>query len=307
MLMQGHKRYATIQVDLDGLWAIEQLLGKDVPIDPDPVVTVGVERLLSIFEKCGVKATFFVVARDLGASRKVELLKEIVARGHEIASHGFNHKYLSSLNKEHIKKEIAGSKEALEKTLGITIAGFKAPGFAASKEMAAALEDAGYLYDSSVFATSCGFLMELVSKIPYMKTEMFFAPSAPYTPSRRNIFRHGNSGIIEIPVTAMPFIRTPAHFSYAVIGGRVYASMVRASLRLASPKVVNYLFHPLDLVDGTIVTMSGKVYGLCIKADRKIEMAREMLAFLCKGRTVVTTMELCNSIKINYRGIGEAS
>jgi len=307
MRTQDRKHYTTIQVDLDGLWAIEQLIGKDVPIDPDPVFIMGLERLLRLFEENKIKATFFVVARDLGVGRKVELLKDLVARGHEIASHGVGHRYLSRLGKDEIKEEIVESKIVLEKALGIIVAGFKAPGFAATKEMSVFLEEAGYIYDSSVFGTSCGFLMEMVSGVPYMKTDMFFAPSVPYRPSRSNIFRAGDSDIMEIPVTPMPFFRTPAHFSYAVIGGSMYAGMVRASFRLASPEMINYLFHPLDLVDSSMVTMSGKVYGLDTKANRKIDMARKMLTFLCKGRTVVTTKELCEVIKESDRGASEAS
>jgi hypothetical protein len=194
-------------------------------------------------------------------------------------------------------REISGSREKIERMLGVKVSGFKAPGFAASKNMAGMLEDAGYSYDSSVLGTSCAILMELVSKVPYPKMGMMMAPSCPYSPSRDNIFKKGSSGIMEIPVTAAPFIRTPAHFSYMVLGGEVYASLFRGLIKTSAPKVVNYLFHPLDLIDNFSMDIDKKIHGLNVDSERKLEMARDMLRFLCREREVVTTGELSEILK----------
>jgi peptidoglycan-N-acetylglucosamine deacetylase len=91
------KRYCTVQVDLDGLWVIGKLIGRDFPLEPDPLFEEGTLRLLALFDRFGIKATFFAVARDLESAAKRRMLQEIVARGHEIASHGLLHRYLTRL------------------------------------------------------------------------------------------------------------------------------------------------------------------------------------------------------------------
>ena len=295
--MQDKKLYSTIQVDIDGLWVIEKLLGKELPVEPDPVFDFGLERLLALLWEFGIKATFFVVAKDLESPKKVEFLRKLISQGHEIASHGLTHSYLTTITDDEARREINGSREKIERTLGIKVSGFKAPGFAASKPLAGMLEDAGYSYDSSVLATSCALLMQQISKVPYRKMGMLTAPAGPYTPSRDDIFKKGDSGIIEIPVTAAPFIRTPAHFSYMVLGRYPYAGLVRTLLKVSSPRVINFLFHPLDLMEGYSIDISRKVLGLDVDGEYKLEMARDMLKFLCRDRNVVTTRALCEILK----------
>lgn len=295
--MKDKELYSTIQVDVDGFWVIQKLLGRTVPLEPDPVFTLGLDRLLTLLWEFNVKATFFVVARDLESQQKTAVLRKVAAAGHEIASHGLSHRYLSLLDEDQTRREIKESKEKIEAALGVKINGFKAAGFAASNNMAGMLEEAGYSYDSSVFATSCASLMELVSKVSYPKMGMMTAPSRPYHPSKDNIFKKGDSSIMEIPVTTVPFIRTPAHFSYMIAGGSAYANLVRGLIRASSSRPINYLFHPLDFVDGSSISIEEKVYGLNIDAGVKLEMAKDMLKFLCRGRKAVTTMELCGILK----------
>jgi peptidoglycan/xylan/chitin deacetylase (PgdA/CDA1 family) len=297
MSIKHKKVYSTIQVDIDGLWVIEKLLGRNVPIDPDPIFTLGLDRLLSLFWEFGVKATFFVVAKDLESPAKVRALKKIVDMGHEIASHGSSHRYLSQLDEKEVMDEISLSKIAIEKALGVKVNGFKAPGFAAHRSMVRILEESGYSYDSSVFGTSCALLMELVSKVSYPTTCMMTASSTPYIPSKTNIFKSGHSSIMEIPVTVAPYLRTPAHFSYMILGGNSYASMIRGLLDASSQKIINYLFHPLDLVDSSEINIDKKVYGLDVDIELKLKMARDMLKFLCRKKDVYTTEKLCEILK----------
>jgi hypothetical protein len=297
MSIKHKKAYSTIQVDIDGLWVIEKLFGHTVPIDPDPIFTLGLDRLLALFWEFGIKATFFVIARDLESPAKLAVLKKIVSMGHEIASHGFGHKYLSQLNEEEVRDEIILSKIAIEKALGVKVSGFKAPGFVACKNMTRILEESGYSYDSSVFGTSCALLMEMVSRLSYPTACMMSAPSAPYTPQPDNIFKCGDSGIMEIPVTVAPYLRTPVHFSYMILGGRSYSSMIRGLLGASSQEIINYLFHPLDLVNSSEINIDKKICGLNLDVESKIKMARDMLKFLCRKRDVLTTEKLCKLLQ----------
>jgi hypothetical protein len=286
-------RYCTIQVDADGLWALGKLIGQDTPLEPDPVFELGIGRLLKLFDEFSVKATFFVVGRDLDSNSKVNMLRRVLETGHEIASHGMGHRYLSGMAQDERRDEMVSGKKRIEDVLGVKVTGFKAAGFTADRNMVKDLEDAGYLYDSSVLGTSLAVLMEAVSGLSYPKSGMLRSPQYPYRPSREDIFRRGDSAIIELPVTTMPFLRFPMHFSYATLGGKAYSGFSRFAIAASGARFVNYLFHPLDMLDAEDVRLSKKVYGLAIKASVKAEMARKMLSFFKKRYEVVTSQAMC--------------
>lgn len=283
-------RYCTIQADLDGLWVLEKLQGRSAGIEPDPVFYDGTERLLGLFDEFGVKATFFVVARDLESGSKLNLVRRIISSGHEIASHGMSHGYITMLDDGEAQREISGSKEAIERALGLKIAGFKAAGFAARRDMVPFLEAAGYRYDSSVFPTTLGLLMERVLKVRYSKWGMATSPSGPYVPAQQNIFRKGRSAVVEVPVTTMPLLRLPAHFSYAAAMGPAYAAVTRPD---RFSKCLTYLFHPLDLVDRT-------VKGAGMSLNGRMALARAIVGRLAADFNIVTSREMAQAIRNKY-------
>ncbi len=291
------KRYCTIQVDADGLWVLRRLLGKPAPIDPDPVFEVGIKRILKLFDEFDIKATFFVVARDLESRDKVQILRQVAAAGHEIASHGAAHLYVNSLDAAGRRDEIISSKKLIGDLLGLNVSGFKSAGFASYGCMAQDVEAAGYLYDSSVFGTSLAFLMEFFSGLSYPKWGMARAPNSPYHPSRTDIFRKGDSPVVEMPVTAMPWLRLPMHFSYAMLGGSAYSNVTTRALKASGVQFVNYLFHPLDMVDTESVHITEKVRGLNITAARKLSLARKILSSLKDRYEVMTSRRMCDSVK----------
>lgn len=287
------KKYCTIQVDCDGLWVLTRLMGLEAAIEPDPVFELGMERLLGLLTEFGVKATFFVVAEDLKSQTKKDILKKIAQSGHEIASHGMQHRYLNAISEKEKRDEIFTSKTKIEDTLGVKVRGFKAAGFAVNKDASEMLVEAGYEYDSSVFGNSLAYLMELFSGISYPKWDMITSPSSPYRSSGGNIFKKGGDGIAEIPVTTLPLLRFPIHFSYAALGGKLYTGFIRKMLEARCSKFVNYLFHPLDMLDKSSVKIDANIYGLGISAESKMSMARDMLKFFKDQYDIVTSKEIC--------------
>lgn len=292
-------RHCAIQVDLDGRWVIERLMepARERPIDPDPVFEKGLERLLAVFDEFRIKATFFVVARDLASGAKSAMIRSLAPAGHEIASHGLSHAYLSGLATDDLRREISESRSIIERACGVRVSGFKAPGFAAAAAMVPYLEEAGYLYDSSVLATPLAFLMEAVSRVRYPKWSMCFAPSYPYIPDRSDLFVRGESSIVEMPVSTLPLLRSPAHFSYSLAGGAAYHGVVRAAFAGAlRPDVVTYLFHPLDLVSAAEAGLGGRIGGLTLPVENKVSMARGILKTLADGYAFAGTGELAREI-----------
>ena len=80
---------------------------------PHPELT---PRLLDILRENGVRATFYVVGRNVTAHP--DIARRIVAEGHEIANHSYNHPALTSLGSARLNQEIAGTSEAIFRATG---------------------------------------------------------------------------------------------------------------------------------------------------------------------------------------------
>lgn len=106
-------------------------------------------RLLDLFEEHGAEATFFVLGWV--ADKHPEVVREIDDRGHEIASHGYNHELLYELSTDAVREDIERSLEAIEPLTEQCIKGYRAPSFSITNEATDVLLDLGFEYDSSLF------------------------------------------------------------------------------------------------------------------------------------------------------------
>jgi len=109
-------------------------------------------RILDMLDAGGVKATFFVLGWV--AERAPELVKEIARRGHEVASHGYGHRRVSTQTRQEFRADIRRSKALIENLTGSPVHGYRAPSYSISRKVLWAFDellDAGYCYDSSVF------------------------------------------------------------------------------------------------------------------------------------------------------------
>ncbi len=108
--------------------------------------------LLEQLARHGVGATFFVLGWV--ARRDPDLVREIAAAGHEIASHGMSHQMAHELGPERFRAEARESKALLEDATGSEVRGFRASTFSIMESTRWAFEilvEEGYAYDSSVF------------------------------------------------------------------------------------------------------------------------------------------------------------
>ncbi len=109
------------------------------------------DAVLSLFGEAGVKATFFTLSWV--AERHPHLIRRIVAGGHEIASHGRDHKRVYQMNANEFAEDIKVSKAIIEEAAGVAVTGYRAPNFSIDTRTPwahAALADAGYSYSSSI-------------------------------------------------------------------------------------------------------------------------------------------------------------
>ena len=110
------------------------------------------QRLLDMFDEHEVKATFFVLGWV--AERTKELVKEIVRRGHEVASHGYSHQLVYNQTPEVFREETLRSKKLLEDLTQAPVRGYRAASYSITSRSLWALDilaEAGFEYDSSIF------------------------------------------------------------------------------------------------------------------------------------------------------------
>ena len=107
--------------------------------------------VLDLFDACEVKATFFTLGWV--AEREPGAIRAIVERGHELASHGYDHARVFTMSREQFAADLAKTRTILEDAGGAPISGYRAPSFSIDARTPWAhevLAEQGYRYSSSV-------------------------------------------------------------------------------------------------------------------------------------------------------------
>ena len=108
-------------------------------------------KALELLDEFEIKATFFVLGSI--ADEMPELVREVVDRGHEVASKGYIHRSIDHFGPEEFRDDLVRSREALERASGTRVHGFRighrwfAPQDLWALEV---LTEEGFSYDSSV-------------------------------------------------------------------------------------------------------------------------------------------------------------
>lgn len=109
-------------------------------------------RTLELLDEFGVKATFF--ALGWVADEIPEVLRAIVARGHEVASKGYLHRTIQEMTPAEFREDVQRSRDAIVRATGTRVVGYRvARGQFGSEDLWALdiLADEGFAYDSSFY------------------------------------------------------------------------------------------------------------------------------------------------------------
>src|SRR2546425_2533561 len=115
-------------------------------------VARSVARLLTLLAEHQARATFFVLGWV--AQQHPEVVRDIAADGHEIASHGWDHARVTTQTPAAFRASVRRTKQFLEALTGTPVLGFRAPSFSIVPGREWALDvliEEGYRYDSSLF------------------------------------------------------------------------------------------------------------------------------------------------------------
>ena len=142
-----------------------------------------VDRILDLLDAHGHKATFFTLGWI--AERYPALVRRIVARGHELASHGYGHERASDLAEAAFFDDIDRARKLLQDIGGVPVEGYRAPSFSIGTANLWAFDSlarAGYRYSSSVYP---------------VRHDHYGMPDAPR-------FAHRvRAGLLEVPPTTL--------------------------------------------------------------------------------------------------------
>ena len=192
---------------------------RKVEISLDEGVKVSSEGLLKILKVCKenkVKATFFCTGNF--ASKRPDLIREILEDGHEVACHGVDHF-------EPKKSDVHESKKIVEKVAKVKVNGYRQPRMQEIdyKE----LKRCGYLYDSSV---NPAFIPGRYNHLN--------VPKGPFE----------REGIVEIPTSVATFMRVPLFWlALHLFPKKMYFKMARMAMKREG--FFTTYFHPWEFAD----------------------------------------------------------
>ena len=124
-----------------GLWPAGEPLGRH------PSVTRALPRLLHELDETGLRATFCVEA--INCEMYPGAVREIAARGHEVAMHGWRHEAWAGLDPAREEEHLARGRAAFD-ALEIAVVGFRPPGGELNPASPAALERHGFTWCSAL-------------------------------------------------------------------------------------------------------------------------------------------------------------
>jgi polysaccharide deacetylase family protein (PEP-CTERM system associated) len=145
--------------------------------------------LLDILARHKVRATFFVLGWV--ARKHPEIVRQIVASGHELASHGMSHRLIYSQTPEEFRRETRDAKALLEDLGQRPVVGYRAATYSITSRSLWALDvlcEEGFQYDSSIFP---------------MRHDRYGIPDAE--PKPHVLTTPGGGRLVEFPISVLRY------------------------------------------------------------------------------------------------------
>ena len=227
------------------------------------------ERLLALLEEAGARATIFVLGWN--AQQCPSLIRQIASAGHEIATHGFEHRLIYNMTPAQFREDLRRSIGAIEDATGCQVRGHRAASFSITETCLWALEvlaEEGLAYDSSMFP---------------IKHDRY-GVSRRWMEGRDIVTVAGS--IVEVPITVWPVMGVNMPFSgggyFRLLPYGVARWLTRAANR-ADRRVVFY-FHPWEMDPGIPrfklgLAKSFRSYANIASNERKFAVLLKEFAF----------------------------
>ena len=210
------------------------------------VLNQGMPRLLDLYDKYNVKATFFFTGHI--AKLYPEVVKMAYEHGHEVGSHGLSHEVsmaFDTLSPDEQLSHLRQSKQILEDIIGDEVVSFRAPAARVDCRFPIILKEAGFIIDSSVASQRLDMFFSFGA---LKKLHWLTAPRLAYFTQEDNIFKRGSSNIFEIPISAMGFPYIGTFMRIAPLLNRFTRRLLFAESCCNGRQFV-FLTHPNEFID----------------------------------------------------------
>jgi len=214
--------------------AFERYISRESWDDQECRVEQNVDRILDLFGRHGVKATFFTLGWI--AQRYPDMVRRIVEQGHELASHGWSHVRVTQQDQEAFRQDVVRTKAFLEDLSGQEVIGYRAASYSIGATNLWALDvlkETGHRYSSSIYP---------------IKHDLYGMPDAP-----RFAFQPVDGEFLEFPVTTVRF----GNRNLPCGGGGWFRLVPYAGMRWAMRRVNRidqestiFYFHPWEIDPG---------------------------------------------------------
>lgn len=194
-------------------------------------VEQNMDRILAMFSRHGVKATFFTLGSI--AERYPGMIRKLVAEGHELASHGWDHTRATEQTPDQFREDVARTRKTLQDIGGVDVNGYRAASYSISTQnlwVHDVLADEGYVYSSSVAP---------------LAHDLYGIPDAP-----RFSYETANGRLTEIPVST----RTVLGKTLNVGGGGwfrlfpyAFSKWAIKQINQADGQSAHFYFHPWEV------------------------------------------------------------
>lgn len=238
--------------------------GKEIPFSKQiEVSTLGLQNVLTLIEKHHIRCTFFTTAKY--ALEQPELMR-IIAKTHEIASHGYEHSVFKN-------SDLRKSKETLEALLDKEIYGFRMARLAPVDDNE--IKKAGYLYNSSMNPTW----------IPG-RYNHFFKP--------RRAFKKND--LFQVPTSVSPVFRIPLFWlSFENFPMWMLRYLLKSTVKYDG--FLSLYFHPWEFTDIKSFGVPSYISKSC--GEIMLQRLDETINLLRNEAEFITMKEYVTSIKTN--------
>lgn len=286
------ERQTLVSVDLDGIECYHRIHGLEPPGDATRPLVLRrcLPRFLELFEAERVRATFFVIGRDLEdevntGGEGEEWLRAALSAGHELGNHSHRHAY------DLVRWDAAAQRDDLRRcdevlrSIGADVVGFRAPGYTHDARMLRAIADLGYRYDSSCLPSPPYYAAKL-AVMAWMRVRgrrsaslvggwsSFFGASRPRWLKDPPVW--------EMPMSVTPWTRVPL-IGTSLLSGPAWLS--RSLSRAASGLSHFHLeLHGLDLADPDEDGLDPALGRRQPELRRPLELRRDRLRSLLRLR-----------------------
>lgn len=316
MNSENNKPIASLSLDLDNKWSYMKTHGnKDWEKFPTYLPRV-VPRILQSLREHRLKITFFIVGQDAAIEENMPALRQIADDGHELGNHSFMHEpWLHLYETEQLQDDLKKAHDAIEHATGTAPLGFRGPGFSISNDVLATVKKMGYRFDATTFPNLLNpvgrwyffWKSDLTAEEKKQRSGLFGTMKDALNPIKPYRWKLNGGELVEIPVTTMPLLRIPIHYSYVLylatysrVIARLYYRLSLGLCRLLRVQP-SLLLHPLDFMGNDDDQELAFFPGMNMSSSKKIELMDELLEYLSEHFDVVTMAEHAQRLDQNQK------